>query len=139
MPASPTAAARGEPANGGNAARVPNVRAQPAQDRLPRPGEKRARKEEEDDDITEVIVKAGAGAQQRAPAQSPQTGAGGSRMLPEAFRPTPDEAMEDVPVAVQEGGVAVMGRGVRVMDTEGCGGRGLGRTPTELREPNNGR
>ena len=144
MPTSPTSAARGEPTNGAAEEISPTVRAQPAQDRLPRPGKKRARQESEGEDLTGVIVKIGGATQQRIMARlrsapSLQTGASGSKAAPGPFRPAPDEAMEDVPVAVQEGGDAVVGREVRVMDTQGCGGRGLGRLSTEQREPNTGR
>ena len=143
MPTSPTPAIRSVPASEAtNSGAI--ARAQPAASQSQRPGEKRARAEEAEEDLTGVVVKIGAGAQQRTLAhlrnsQPPQPGERGTKEVPEAFQPAPDEAMEDAPLAVQEGGTVVVGSGGGVLVTQVRGGRGLGRTPTGQREPTRGR
>lgn len=146
MPTSPTPAIRSVPTSAATTNDAgTDTRAQSTEGQSQRPGTKRARVDDDDaEDLTGVVVKIGAGAQQSTLArlrdtQTPQSGEGGNKVVPEAFQPTPNEAMEDAPIAVQQGGAAVGGSGGGVLVTQGRGGRGLGRTPTGQREPFRGR
>ena len=154
MPTSPAPDGKSGPTNAETRAPTTNggaqkscggseIRSQPAEGQQQRPTEKRARDNDEED-LTGVVVRIGAGAQPKTLArlrstEPPRAGEASNRELSEARRRAPDEANDDHPVAVHEGGTAVVGRDGRVLTTQERDGRRPGRIPTGQRDSNEGR
>ena len=144
MPTSPARASKSGPSNAAPAAETTAaaIRARPVAPGTQRPDE---RADQADvPEVTSASVVAGIRETLESPAivDAPQAVEVGGEILPEAFRPVPDEATPVAPqneIRAERIEPAGFGRGRGVLGTRGGGGRGLGPSGPEQRSPFEGR